>query len=426
MRGAKKGLKNVPVGWDQLDAESRQKKNTTLQMSANRDFSIDLLPIKSDGFLGTTSSDQKGPVLHFYNICYHVKEKRGFLFKQKITEKKILSDINGIMNPGLNAIVGPSVSGNTLLLDILAARKDPSGISGDVWVHEVPEDSYIPHNTGYVVQDDVVMDTLSVRENLWFSAALRLPTTMTKQEKKERINNIIKELGLEEVADSKGKTPSAFIFTWSTPLIVTHSIPMQVVSEMFWWNLKEKEKKTSIGMELILDPLILFLDEPTTGLDGRTANDVFTLLKRISQQGRTIIFTIHQPCYSIFKLFDSLTILASGELMYHGPAQKALEYFQLAGEGVISASLRAAESVLTVRRRSTYLTGTGGGSAPLRAAGPVLSAGCRSAYIAGTGGSSAPPPTGAMCLPCWRASGSLLLVSAPLGPDILEVLNPED
>ncbi|XP_077876854.1 broad substrate specificity ATP-binding cassette transporter ABCG2 [Ictidomys tridecemlineatus] len=211
------------------------------------------------------------------------------------------------MNPGLNAIVGPSVSGNTLLLDILAARKDASGISGDVWVHEVPEDSNFPHNTGYVVQDDVAMDTLSVRENLWFSAALRLPTTMTKQEKKERINNIIKELDLEEVADSK-------------------VITLFIVVES-----KGERKKTSIGMELILDPLILFLDEPTTGLDGRTTNDVFTLLKRISQQGRTIIFTIHQPCYSIFKLFDSLTILASGELMYHGPAQKALEYFQSAG-----------------------------------------------------------------------------------------------
>ncbi|XP_071470936.1 broad substrate specificity ATP-binding cassette transporter ABCG2-like isoform X1 [Marmota flaviventris] len=143
-------------------------------MSANKDsFSIDLLPVNSDGFLGTTSSDQKGPVLCFYNICYHVKEKRGFLFKQKITKKRILSDIKnelqamnfplrtvfnvshrfcGIMNPGLNAIVGPSVAGNTLLLDILAARKDPSGISGDVWVHEVPEDSNIPYNTGYAVQ----------------------------------------------------------------------------------------------------------------------------------------------------------------------------------------------------------------------------------------------------------------------------------
>ncbi|XP_071470535.1 broad substrate specificity ATP-binding cassette transporter ABCG2-like [Marmota flaviventris] len=264
-------------------------------MSSNND-----LILNSDVLPGTSSRDQKGPVLSFHNICYHVKEKRGFLFNRKTTEKKKLSDINGIMKPGLNAIMGPSGGGKTLLLDILAARKDPSGLSGDVWVHGVPEDSNFPHNTGYVVQDDVVTDTLSVRENIWFSASLRLPTTMSKQEKNERINKVIKELDLEEVADSKVKS-------------------------------KGERKRTSIGMELILDPLILFLDRPTTGLDGRTANDVIRLLKRISEQGRTIIFSIHLPRYSIFQLFDSLTILASGELMYHGPAQRTLEYFESAG-----------------------------------------------------------------------------------------------
>ncbi|VTJ72803.1 Hypothetical predicted protein [Marmota monax] len=84
-------------------------------------------------------------------------------------------------------------------------------------------------------------------------------------------------------------------------------------------------------MELIMDPPILFLDEPTAGLDSSTASTVLLFLKSISEQGRTIIFTIHQPRYSVFKLFDSLTLLASGKLMYHGPAQKALEYFQSAG-----------------------------------------------------------------------------------------------
>ncbi|XP_077650396.1 broad substrate specificity ATP-binding cassette transporter ABCG2-like [Urocitellus parryii] len=270
-------------------------------MSSNNDPILNyMFQRNSDVLPGTSSRDQKGPVLSFHNICYHVKEKRGFLFNRKTTEKKKLSDINGIMKPGLNAIMGPSGGGKTLLLDILAARKDPSGLSGDVWVHGVPEDSNFPHNTGYVVQDDVVTDTLSVRENIWFSAALRLPTTMSKQEKNERINKVIKELDLEEVADSKVKS-------------------------------KGERKSTSIGMELILDPLILFLDRPTTGLDGRTANDVIRLLKRISEQGRTIIFSIHLPRYSIFQLFDSLTILASGELMYHGPAQRTLEYFESAG-----------------------------------------------------------------------------------------------
>ncbi|XP_054248223.1 broad substrate specificity ATP-binding cassette transporter ABCG2 [Indicator indicator] len=89
-----------------------------------------------------------------------------------------------------------------------------------------------------------------------------------------------------------------------------------------------ERKRTNIGMELITDPAILFLDEPTTGLDASTANAVLLLLKRMAQQGRTIIFSIHQPRYSIFRLFDNLTLLAAGRVLFHGPAQQALQYFQ--------------------------------------------------------------------------------------------------
>ncbi|KAJ7327148.1 hypothetical protein JRQ81_016907 [Phrynocephalus forsythii] len=84
-------------------------------------------------------------------------------------------------------------------------------------------------------------------------------------------------------------------------------------------------------MELITDPGILFLDEPTTGLDSSTSNAVLLLLKRMARQGRTIIFSIHQPRYSIFRLFDKLTLLAAGRMLYHGPAQDALEYFKSIG-----------------------------------------------------------------------------------------------
>lgn len=118
---------------------------------------------------------------------------------------------------------------------------------------------------------------------------------------------VIQELGLAKVADSK-------------------------VGTQFIRGVSGGERKrTSIGMELITDPSILFLDEPTTGLDSSTANAVLLLLKRMSIQGRTIIFSIHQPRYSIFKLFDSLTLLASGRLLFHGPAQEALGYFASAG-----------------------------------------------------------------------------------------------
>lgn len=246
-------------------------------------------------------------MLSFHNICYRVTVKSGFLLRRKTVEKEILKNINGIMKPGLNAILGPTGGGKSSLLDVLAARKDPHGLSGDVLINGAPRPANFKCNSGYVVQDDVVMGTLTVRENLQFSAALRLPTTMTNHEKNERINMVIQELGLDKVADSK-------------------------VGTQFIRGVSGGERKrTSIAMELITDPSILFLDEPTTGLDSSTANAVLLLLKRMSKQGRTIIFSIHQPRYSIFKLFDSLTLLASGRLMFHGPAQEALGYFASTG-----------------------------------------------------------------------------------------------
>ncbi|KFP16943.1 ATP-binding cassette sub-family G member 2, partial [Egretta garzetta] len=248
-----------------------------------------------------------GSVLTFHNICYHVKIKTGFLCCRKTADKEVLRDVNGIMRPGLNAILGPTGSGKSSLLDILAARKDPHGLSGDILINGAPQPANFKCTSGYVVQDDVVMGTLTVRENLKFSAALRLPKSVKEQEKNERVNQIIKELGLSKVADSK-------------------------VGTQFTRGVSGGERKrTNIGMELITDPAILFLDEPTTGLDASTANAVLLLLKRMAKQGKTIIFSIHQPRYSIFRLFDNLTLLAAGRVLYHGPAQHAIEYFQSIG-----------------------------------------------------------------------------------------------
>ncbi|KAF4805017.1 ATP-binding cassette sub-family G member 2 [Turdus rufiventris] len=248
-----------------------------------------------------------GSVLTFHNICYRVRTKTGHLCFRKTAEKEVLRDVNGIMKPGLNAILGPTGSGKSSLLDILAARKDPYGLSGDILINGAPQPANFKCTSGYVVQDDVVMGTLTVRENLQFSAALRLPKSVKEKEKNERVNQVIKELGLSKVADSK-------------------------VGTQFTRGVSGGERKrTNIGMEIITDPAILFLDEPTTGLDASTANAVLLLLKRMSKQGRTIIFSIHQPRYSIFRLFDSLTLLAAGRVLYHGPAQNAIQYFQSIG-----------------------------------------------------------------------------------------------
>ncbi|XP_077659607.1 broad substrate specificity ATP-binding cassette transporter ABCG2-like isoform X4 [Urocitellus parryii] len=218
---------------------------------------IPMLQRNTDGLPGMSSRDlqtsTEGAVLSFHHIYYRVKVKSGFLPGQNKEELEILSDINGIMKPGLNAILGPTGGGKSFLLDILAARKDPRGLSGEVLVNGAPRNANFPCESGYVVQ-----------------------------------------VGTQFISGGE-------------------------------------RKRTSIAMELITDPPILFLDEPTTGLDSSTASTVLLLLKRISEQGRTIIFSIHQPQYSIFKLFDCLTLLASGRLIFHGPAQEALGYFESIG-----------------------------------------------------------------------------------------------
>uniref|UniRef100_A0A8D3DLT9 Broad substrate specificity ATP-binding cassette transporter ABCG2 n=1 Tax=Scophthalmus maximus TaxID=52904 RepID=A0A8D3DLT9_SCOMX len=241
--------------------------------------------------------------IFFHNIQYQVEELKSGFCKRKSSSKEILVDLNGIMRPGLNAILGPTGSGKSSFLDILAARKDPCGLSGEVLIDGAPQPPNFKCLSGYVVQEDVVMGTLTVRENLRFSAALRLPSSVPQNEKEARVNHLIKELGLTKVADSK------------------------VGTEMSRGISGGERKRTNIGMELIIDPSVLFLDEPTTGLDASTANSVLLLLKRMASHGRTIILSIHQPRYSIYRLFDTLTLLVSGKMVFHGPAPKALDYF---------------------------------------------------------------------------------------------------
>uniref|UniRef100_A0A8D1WH34 Broad substrate specificity ATP-binding cassette transporter ABCG2 n=1 Tax=Sus scrofa TaxID=9823 RepID=A0A8D1WH34_PIG len=213
----------------------------------------------------------------------------------------------GIMKPGLNAILGPTGGGKSSLLDVLAARKDPHGLSGDVLINGAPRPANFKCNSGYVVQDDVVMGTLTVRENLQFSAALRLPTTMTNHEKNERINMVIQELGLDKVADSK-------------------------VGTQFIRGVSGGERKrTSIAMELITDPSILFLDEPTTGLDSSTANAVLLLLKRKEDGGRNVVIVIKKPFFSSFCLFCSLSVLGSGRMLFCGPTFLSAAFLSFVG-----------------------------------------------------------------------------------------------
>nr|XP_046227440.1 broad substrate specificity ATP-binding cassette transporter ABCG2b isoform X2 [Scatophagus argus] len=246
---------------------------------------------------------EQGPTVTFSNLHYCVQEKK-FCLKRG-PEKSILKDVSGIMRPGMNAIMGATGSGKTSLLDVIAGRKDPAGLrEGQVLVNGNVVTSDLRLSSAYVVQDDILMGTLSVRENLLFSANLRLdPKLHSSSDKNSRVNVIIQDLGLTDCADTK------------------------IGTEFLRGVSGGERKRCSIGMELITSPSLLFLDEPTTGLDSNTANCIIALLYKLSRQGKTVIFSIHQPRYSIFKQFDHLTLMHKGEMVYAGAADHTLQYF---------------------------------------------------------------------------------------------------
>ncbi|UJR11225.1 hypothetical protein I4U23_015408 [Adineta vaga] len=260
---------------------------------------------------GSNDGHSHGSVISFHSINYTLPLPKFCncipipCLKKK--QQQILFDISGVFKPGMNAILGPTGSGKSSLLDILADRKDREGLEGQVLMDGQVQTVDFKYRVGYVVQDDIISGNLTVRENLLFSANTRLSGKVSSRDKLTIVNEVIEQLGLEKCADRK------------------------VGTELKRGISGGERRRTNIGMELVLSPRVLFLDEPTTGLDSSTARNVMKYLHQLSRKGRTIIFSIHQPRYSIFKLFDTLFLVAAGRCIYQGPSKVVLSYFESIG-----------------------------------------------------------------------------------------------
>ena len=148
------------------------------------------------------------------------------------------------------------------------------------------------------------MPYLSVRETLRYHAQLRLPKTLPIEEKLRLVEDVILELGLKECADT-------------------------IIGDDWRKGISGGEKRrVSVGCQLLLNPSIIFMDEPTTGLDAFTSFNLMKTLVNLSRRGRTVFISIHQPRSDIYKLFDSIILLAKGRAIYTGQARtEVLEYF---------------------------------------------------------------------------------------------------
>ncbi|KAK7415722.1 hypothetical protein QQX98_005635 [Neonectria punicea] len=222
--------------------------------------------------------------------------------------KELLRSVSADFQPGsLTAIIGGSGSGKTTLLDALSDRLTGRARvnQGTAVFNGRPGVDSIRH--AYVTQHDVLLPTLTVRETLRYAADLRLPPPTTTQERYGVVESVIAELGLQKCADTR------------------------IGNSQNRGCSGGEKRRVSIGVQLLANPSLLCLDEPTTGLDAASAFQLATTLRRLSQRGRVVITTIHQPRSEIWSLFDNLVVLADGGPVYSGPVSESLPWFQSLG-----------------------------------------------------------------------------------------------
>lgn len=247
--------------------------------------------------------------LKFEEVVYKVKlEQKGSLWGTWTSkEKNILNGLTGMVSPGeILAMLGPSGSGKTTLLTALGGRLHGK-LSGKITYNGLPFSGTVKRRTGFVAQDDVLYPHLTVTETLLFTALLRLPNSLTRDEKAQHVERVITELGLTRCRNS------------------------MIGGPLFRGISGGEKKRVSIGQEMLINPSLLLLDEPTSGLDSTTAQRILTTVKRLANGGRTVVTTIHQPSSRLYHMFDKVILLSEGYPIYYGPASAALDYFSSIG-----------------------------------------------------------------------------------------------
>lgn len=241
-----------------------------------------------------------------------LKEQKGWFGQTKVKteERTILKGLTGIVKPGeILAMLGPSGSGKTSLLTALGGRvgEGKGKLTGNISYNNKPLSKAVKRTTGFVTQDDALYPQLTVKDTLVYTALLRLPNSLTRQEKIKQAEAVVTELGLDRCKDT-------------------------IIGGPFVRGVSGGERKrVSIGQEILINPSLLYLDEPTSGLDSTTAQRIVSILWELARGGRTVVTTIHQPSSRLFYMFDKILLLSEGNPIYFGLGSTAMDYFASVG-----------------------------------------------------------------------------------------------
>uniref|UniRef100_A0A7N0V0C7 ABC transporter domain-containing protein n=1 Tax=Kalanchoe fedtschenkoi TaxID=63787 RepID=A0A7N0V0C7_KALFE len=251
-------------------------------------------------------------VMSFENLSYSV-DMPPEMKEQGVTEDKLrlLREITSSFRPGvLTALMGVSGAGKTTLMDVLAGRKTGGYIEGDIKINGYPKkQETFARISGYCEQNDIHSPQVTVLESLVYSAFLRLPAEVSREEKLAFVKEVMDLVELNNLKDAIVGLPG--VSGLST----------------------EQRKRLTIAVELVANPSIIFMDEPTSGLDARAAAIVMRTVRNTVDTGRTVVCTIHQPSIDIFEAFDELLLLKrGGQTIYSGPvgrnSQELIRYFE--------------------------------------------------------------------------------------------------
>ena len=239
-------------------------------------------------------------------------KKTPLSFSAKDLEFRFPNNAIGLRNihisegPGkLIGIMGGSGAGKTTLLNVLAGIEKPS--NGKILINGLDlhgDSQNLQGVVGYIAQDDILIEDLTVYENLYYNAKLCFKN-FSEEEIEKRVIEVLSSLGLDHIRDLK----------------VGNVLNKKISGG--------QRKRLNIALELIREPAVMFVDEPTSGLSSRDSENVIDLLKELSLKGKLIFVVIHQPSSDIYKMFDKMFILDTGGYpIYYGNSVEAVVYFK--------------------------------------------------------------------------------------------------